>query len=123
MFCPKCGKELREYERSCPYCGAIAKRRRKRQKFRTIEIFAIAVGALALILAGFLLAYQFVQWKKTSQQKTMMEARRETAAVFAAETLARPRFLHFLAADSSQLGVAVPDYSVSAGLHEVTNLE
>ena len=22
MFCPKCGKELREYERSCPYCGS-----------------------------------------------------------------------------------------------------
>ena len=39
-----------------------------------------------------------------------------------AEPLARPQFLRFTAADV-QTAAAVPDYSVSGDLHEITNLE
>ena len=49
MFCPKCGKELREYERSCPYCGAAAAHGRgNRHRIKPMELIAIAAGVLAL---------------------------------------------------------------------------
>ena len=52
MFCPKCGKELREYERSCPYCGAAAAHgNSKRHRIKPMELIAIAAGVLALLLA------------------------------------------------------------------------
>ena len=52
MFCPKCGKELREYARSCPYCGAAAAHGNgKRHRIKLTELFSIAVGTLALIVA------------------------------------------------------------------------
>ena len=52
MFCPKCGKELREYERSCPYCGAAAAHGRgNRHRIKPMELIAIAAGVLALLLA------------------------------------------------------------------------
>ena len=41
MFCPKCGKELREYERSCPYCGAAAAHGRgNRHRIKPMELIA-----------------------------------------------------------------------------------
>ena len=59
MFCPKCGKELREYERSCPYCGAAAAHGRgNRHRIKPMELIAIAAGVLALLLACTVLVYQ-----------------------------------------------------------------
>ena len=56
MFCPKCGKELREYERSCPYCGVAASHGRgNRHRIKLMELIAIAAGVLALIVAVILL--------------------------------------------------------------------
>ena len=52
MFCPKCGKELREYERSCPYCGAAAAPgSEKRHRNKTAKSLSIAAVTLVLIVA------------------------------------------------------------------------
>ena len=123
MFCPKCGKELREYERSCPYCGAAAAHGNgKRHRIKPTELFSIAVGTLALIVACTVLVYQLAQRKKDAQMRTLTAGSRAAAAVAPAEPLARPQFLRFTAADV-QTAAAVPDYSVSGDLHEITNLE
>ena len=67
MFCPKCGKELREYERSCPYCGAAAAHGRgNRHRIKPMELIAIAASVLALLLACTVLVYQIAQRKKRS---------------------------------------------------------
>lgn len=72
MFCPKCGKELREYERSCPYCGAAAAHGNgKRHRIKPTELFSIAVGTLALIVACTVLVYQLAQRKKDAQMRTL----------------------------------------------------
>ena len=123
MFCPKCGKELREYERSCPYCGAAAAHGNgKRHRIKPTELFSIAVGTLALIVACTVLVYQLAQRKKDAQMRTLTAGSRAAAVVAPAEPLARPQFLRFTAADV-QTAAAVPDYSVSGDLHEITNLE
>ena len=123
MFCPKCGKELREYERSCPYCGAAAAHGNgKRHRIKPTELFSIAVGTLALIVACTVLVYQLAQRKKDAQMRTLTASSRAAAVVAPAEPLARPQFLRFTAADV-QTAAAVPDYSVSGDLHEITNLE
>ena len=123
MFCPKCGKELREYERSCPYCGAAAAHGRgNRHRIKPMELIAIAAGVLALIVACTVLVYQIAQRKKEARWKELTVDRREAAAVVPVEPLARPQFLRFTAADV-QTAAAVPDYSVSGDLHEITNLE
>ena len=54
--------------------------------------------------------------------KELTVDRREAAAVVPVEPLTRPQFLRFTAADA-QTAAAVPDYSVSGDLHEITNLE
>ena len=123
MFCPKCGKELREYERSCPYCGVAASHGRgNRHRIKPMELIAIAAGVLALLLACTVLVYQLAQRKKDAQMRTLTAGSRAAAAVAPAEPLARPQFLRFTAADA-QTAAAVPDYSVSGDLHEITNLE
>ena len=123
MFCPKCGKELREYERSCPYCGAAAAHGNgKRHRIKPTELFSIAVGTLALIVACTVLVYQLAQRKKDAQMRTLTAGSRAAAVVAPAEPLARPQFLRFTATDV-QTAAAVPDYSVSGDLHEITNLE
>ena len=123
MFCPKCGKELREYERSCPYCGAAAAHGRgNRHRIKPMELIAIAAGVLALIVACTVLVYQIAQRKKDAQMRTLTVDRREAAAVVPVEPLTRQQFLRFTAADA-QTAAAVPDYSVSGDLHEITNLE
>lgn len=123
MFCPKCGKELREYERSCPYCGAAAAHGRgNRHRIKPMELIAIAAGVLALIVACTVLVYQLTQRKKDAQMRTLTAGSRAAAAAAPAEPLARPQFLRFTAADV-QTAAAVPDYSVSGDLHEITNLE
>ena len=123
MFCPKCGKELREYERSCPYCGAAAAHGRgNRHRIKPMELIAIAAGVLALLLACTVLVYQLAQRKKDAQMRTLTVGSPAAAAVAPAEPLARPQFLRFTAADA-QTAAAVPDYSVSGDLHEITNLE
>ena len=123
MFCPKCGKELREYERSCPYCGAAAAHGRgNRHRIKPMELIAIAAGVLALLLACTVLVYQIAQRKKEARWKELTVDRREAAAVVPVEPLTRPQFLRFTAADV-QTAAAVPDYSVSGDLHEITNLE
>lgn len=123
MFCPKCGKELREYERSCPYCGAAAAHGRgNRHRIKPMELIAIAAGVLALLLACTVLVYQIAQRKKDAQMRTLTVDRREAAAVVPVEPLTRQQFLRFTAADA-QTAAAVPDYSVSGDLHEITNLE
>ena len=123
MFCPKCGKELREYERSCPYCGAAAAHGNgKRHRIKPTELISIAVGTLALIVACTVLVYQLAQRKKDAQMRTLTAGSRAAATVAPAEPLARPQFLRFTAADV-QTAAAVPDYSVSGDLHEITNLE
>ena len=123
MFCPKCGKELQEYERSCPYCGAAAAHGRgNRHRIKPMELIAIAAGVLALIVACTVLVYQLAQRKKDAQMRTLTAGSRAAAAVAPAEPLARPQFLRFTAADA-QTAAAVPDYSVSGDLHEITNLE
>ena len=100
MFCPKCGKELREYERSCPYCGAAAAHGNgKRHRIKPTELFSIAVGTLALIVACTVLVYQLAQRKKDAQMRTLTAGSRAAAAVAPAEPLARPQFLRFTAAD------------------------
>lgn len=72
MFCPKCGKELREYERSCPYCGAAAAHGRgNRHRIKPMELIAIAAGVLALIVACTVLVYQLAQRKKDAQMRTL----------------------------------------------------
>lgn len=72
MFCPKCGKELREYERSCPYCGAAAAHGRgNRHRIKPMELIAIAAGVLALLLACTVLVYQLAQRKKDAQMRTL----------------------------------------------------
>ena len=82
MFCPKCGKELREYERSCPYCGAAAAHGRgNRHRIKPMELIAIAAGVLALIVACTVLVYQIAQRKKEAQWKELTVDRREAAAV------------------------------------------
>ena len=71
MFCPKCGKELREYERSCPYCGAAAAHGRgNRHRIKPMELIAIAAGVLALIVACTVLVYQIAQRKKSPVEGT-----------------------------------------------------
>ena len=123
MFCPKCGKELREYERSCPYCGAAAAHGRgNRHRIKPMELIAIAAGVLALLLACTVLVYQIAQRKKEARWKELTVDRREAAAVVPVEPLTRQQFLRFTAADA-QTAAAVPDYSVSGDLHEITNLE
>ena len=123
MFCPKCGKELREYERSCPYCGAAAAHGRgNRHRIKPMELIAIAAGVLALLLACTVLVYQIAQRKKEARWKELTVDRREAAAVVPVEPLTRQQFLSFTAADA-QTAAAVPDYSVSGDLHEITNLE
>ena len=123
MFCPKCGKELREYERSCPYCGAAAAHGRgNRHRIKPMELIAIAAGVLALLLACTVLVYQIAQRKKEARWKELTVDRREAAAVVPVEPLTRQQFLRFTAADM-QTAAAVPDYSVSGDLHEITNLE
>ena len=123
MFCPKCGKELREYERSCPYCGAAAAHGRgNRHRIKPMELIAIAAGVLALLLACTVLVYQIAQRKKEARWKELTVDRREAAAVVPVEPLTRQQFLSFTAADM-QTAAAVPDYSVSGDLHEITNLE
>ena len=72
MFCPKCGKELREYERSCPYCGAAAAHGRgNRHRIKPMELIAIAAGVLALLLACTVLVYQLAQRKKEARWKEL----------------------------------------------------
>ena len=123
MFCPKCGKELREYERSCPYCGAAAAPgSEKRHRNKTAKSLSIAAVTLVLIVACTVLVYQLAQRKKDAQMRTLTAGSRAAAAVAPAEPLARPQFLRFTAADA-QTAAAVPDYSVSGDLHEITNLE
>ena len=123
MFCPKCGKELREYERSCPYCGAAAAHGRgNRHRIKPMELIAIAASVLALLLACTVLVYQIAQRKKEARWKELTVDRREAAAVVPVEPLTRQQFLRFTAADV-QTAAAVPDYSVSGDLHEITNLE
>ena len=123
MFCPKCGKELREYERSCPYCGAAAAHGRgNRHRIKPMELIAIAASVLALLLACTVLVYQIAQRKKEARWKELTVDRREAAAVVPVEPLTRQQFLRFTAADA-QTAAAVPDYSVSGDLHEITNLE
>ena len=123
MFCPKCGKELREYERSCPYCGVAASHGRgNRHRIKLMELIAIAAGVLALLLACTVLVYQIAQRKKEARWKELTVDRREAAAVVPVEPLTRQQFLRFTAADV-QTAAAVPDYSVSGDLHEITNLE
>ena len=91
MFCPKCGKELREYERSCPYCGAAAAHGNgKRHRIKPTELISIAVGTLALIVACTVLVYQLAQRKKDAQMRTLTAGSRAAAAVAPAEPLARP---------------------------------
>lgn len=100
MFCPKCGKELREYERSCPYCGAAAAHGRgNRHRIKPMELIAIAAGVLALIVACTVLVYQIAQRKKDAQMRTLTVDRREAAAVVPVEPLTRQQFLRFTAAD------------------------
>lgn len=80
MFCPKCGKELREYERSCPYCGAAAAHGRgNRHRIKPMELIAIAAGVLALLLACTVLVYQIAQRKKEARWKELTVDRREAA--------------------------------------------
>lgn len=91
MFCPKCGKELREYERSCPYCGVAASHGRgNRHRIKPMELIAIAAGVLALIVACTVLVYQLAQRKKDAQMRTLTAGSRAAAAVAPAEPLARP---------------------------------
>ena len=123
MFCPKCGKELREYERSCPYCGAAAAPgSEKRHRNKTAKSLSIAAVTLALLLACTVLVYQIAQRKKEARWTELTVDRREAAAVVPVEPLTRQQFLRFTAADA-QTAAAVPDYSVSGDLHEITNLE
>ena len=123
MFCPKCGKELREYERSCPYCGTdAAPGSEKRHRNKTAKSLSIAAVTLVLIVACTVLVSQLVQRKKDAQMRTLTAGSPAAAAVAPAEPSARPQFLRFTAADA-QTAAAVPDYSVSGDLHEITNLE
>lgn len=72
MFCPKCGKELREYERSCPYCGAAAAPgSEKRHRNKTAKSLSIAAVTLVLIVACTVLVYQLAQRKKDAQMRTL----------------------------------------------------
>ena len=81
MFCPKCGKELREYERSCPYCGAAAAHGRgNRHRIKPMELIAIAAGVLALLLACTVLVYQIAQRRKDAQMRTLTVDRRAVNA-------------------------------------------
>ena len=81
MFCPKCGKELQEYERSCPYCGAAAAHGRgNRHRIKPMELIAIAAGVLALIVACTVLVYQLAQRKKDAQMRTLPAGSRAAAA-------------------------------------------
>ncbi len=55
MFCPNCGRELREIDRFCPSCGIETKTVRSRQRspgppWKWIAIFGIAAIAVVLIL-------------------------------------------------------------------------
>ena len=123
MFCPKCGKELREYERSCPYCGTdAAPGSEKRHRNKTAKSLSIAAVTLVLIVACTVLVYQLAQRKKDAQMRTLTAGSRAAAPAALAEPSARPQFLRFTAADA-QTAAAVPDYSVSGDLHEITNLE
>ncbi len=123
MFCPKCGKELREYERSCSYCGTdAAPGSEKRHRNKTAKSLSIAAVTLALLLACTVLVYQIAQRKKEARWTELTVDRREAAAVVPVEPLTRQQFLRFTAADA-QTAAAVPDYSVSGDLHEITNLE
>ena len=72
MFCPKCGKELREYERSCPYCGTdAAPGSEKRHRNKTAKSLSIAAVTLVLIVACTVLVYQLAQRKKDAQMRTL----------------------------------------------------
>ena len=123
MFCPKCGKELREYERSCPYCGTDAvPGSEKRHRNKTAKSLSIAAVTLVLIVACTVLVSQLVQRKKDAQMGTLTAGSPAAAPAAPAEPLVRPQFLRFTAADA-QMAAAVPDYSVSGDLHEITNLE
>ena len=123
MFCPKCGKELREYERSCPYCGTdAAPGSEKRHRNKTAKSLSIAAVTLVLIVACTVLVSQLVQRKKDAQMRTLTAGSPTAAPAAPAEPLVRPQFLRFTAADA-QMAAAVPDYSVSGDLHEITNLE
>ena len=123
MFCPKCGKELREYERSCSYCGTdAAPGSEKRYRNKTAKSLSIAAVTLVLIVACTVLVSQLAQRKKDAQMRTLTAGSPAAAPAAPAEPLVRPQFLRFTAADA-QMAAAVPDYSVSGDLHEITNLE
>ena len=68
MFCPKCGKELREYERSCPYCGAAAAHGNgKRHRIKPTELFSIVVGTLALIVHGTCISARTAEERRSDE--------------------------------------------------------
>ena len=112
MLCPKCGKELPEYERSCPYCGTdAAPGSEKRHRSKTANALFIAAVVLALVLICMALVQQLMQRKKQDRWKELTTSSQETAAEIPATSLARTKLLLFAKADT-QPAATVADHHV-----------
>jgi len=62
MFCPNCGKEVKEGTKFCPYCGKSFpqfQREEKSKHRRNLKLIIIPVAILLLISAGVLLYLNF----------------------------------------------------------------
>jgi len=62
MFCPNCGKEVKEGTKFCPFCGKSFpqfQREEKSKHRRNLKLIIIPVAILLLISAGVLLYLNF----------------------------------------------------------------